>query len=61
MVNDSTNRILEERQVKDYVIAALHLNTQDRDELFELQQDNTTSSQIKKQFTKYELEYLRSL
>ena len=46
-----------EQQVKNYVIAALHLNTQDRDELFEEQRDNTTSTQIKKQLFKYEAEY----
>ena len=46
-----------EEQVKNYIIAALHLNTQGRDELFEEQQDTTTSTQIKKQFTKYEAEY----
>jgi site-specific DNA recombinase len=48
---------LIEEQVKNYVIAALHLNTQDRDELFEEQRDTTTSIQIKKQLSKYEAEY----
>jgi site-specific DNA recombinase len=48
---------LIEEQVKNYVIAALHLNTQDRDELFEEQRDTTTSIQIKKQLSKYRAEY----
>lgn len=46
-----------EQQVMNYVIAALHLSTQDRDELFEEQRDNTTYSQIKNQLVKHEAEY----
>ena len=53
--------ILQYKSRTYYLIAALHLNTQDRDELFEEQQDTTTSTQIKKQLSKYEFEYQRKI